>query len=191
VREEDQELTTKDMAGRGSAPAHDRASEPARQDAPAPGGLAPGGLAPGGLAPGGPAGAHRDGAPGVASATPSGSDRPIDQPGEAARQPQAGSQPSDLTGGDERGELMGRDQANEFQERWRQVQSRFVDDPRVAVQEADALVAETMQALAAGFAEERRTLEAQWSRSEGEAATEQLRQALRRYRSFFERLLST
>jgi len=115
----------------------------------------------------------------------------MDQPGEAARQPQAGSQPSDLSGGDERGELMGRDQASEFQERWRQVQSRFVDDPRVAVQEADALVAETMQALAAGFAEERRTLEAQWSRSEGEAATEQLRQALRRYRSFFERLLST
>jgi len=58
------------------------------------------------------------------------------------------------------------------------------------VQEADGLVAEVMQRLADGFSRERKDLEAQWA-SGGEASTEDLRVALQRYRSFFNRLLET
>ena len=65
-----------------------------------------------------------------------------------------------------------------------------VDEPRGAVEDADALVATVMQRLAEGFAQERERLEAQWGRGE-DISTEDLRIALQRYRSFFQRLLST
>ena len=74
-------------------------------------------------------------------------------------------------------------------ERWDHVQGGFVDEPRRAVQEADSLVAETMQQLANTFARERNSLEQQWGRGDN-VSTEDLRIAFRRYRSFFKRLLS-
>jgi hypothetical protein len=77
-----------------------------------------------------------------------------------------------------------------FQQRWGEVQAQFVDDPREAVRAADTLVAEVVQSLVTGFAQHKSALEAQWSRDE-EPDTEQLRQALRRYRFFFSRLLAT
>jgi hypothetical protein len=77
-----------------------------------------------------------------------------------------------------------------FQSRWEEIQVRFVDEPRGAVEDADALVATVMQRLAEGFAQERERLEAQWGRGE-DISTEDLRVALQRYRSFFQRLLST
>jgi hypothetical protein len=77
-----------------------------------------------------------------------------------------------------------------FQRRWEEVQTRFVDEPRGAVEDADGLVAKLMQQLAEGFAQERERLEAQWGRGE-DISTEDLRVALQRYRSFFQRLLST
>jgi hypothetical protein len=80
--------------------------------------------------------------------------------------------------------------ADEFQVRWEKIQVRFVDEPRGAVEDADALVATVMQRLAEGFASERETLEAQWGRGE-DISTEDLRVALQRYRSFFRRLLAT
>jgi hypothetical protein len=80
------------------------------------------------------------------------------------------------------------DQVQEFRTRWLQLQTAFVDEPRRAVQQADELVAEVMQTLAATFAEHKRELEQQWRR-EGTAETEELRLALRRYRSFFDQLL--
>jgi len=76
-----------------------------------------------------------------------------------------------------------------FHRRWSDIQASFVDEPRGAVEQADSLVAEVMQRLAQVFAEERRTLEQQWDRG-GQADTEELRLALRRYRSFFDRLLA-
>jgi hypothetical protein len=76
-----------------------------------------------------------------------------------------------------------------FRSRWTDVQAGFVDEPRRAVELADTLVAETIKRLAEGFAHERSQLEAQWSRGE-DVSTEDLRLALRRYRSFFDRLLS-
>lgn len=85
--------------------------------------------------------------------------------------------------------LLPADQGTEFQGRWESVQTTFVDDPRNAVENADALVAELMQQLADGFARERERLEGQWSRGE-DVSTEDLRVVLQRYRSFFRRLLS-
>jgi len=79
--------------------------------------------------------------------------------------------------------------AETFHRRWSDIQASFVDEPRRAVEQADSLVAEVMQRLAQVFTEERRTLEQQWARG-GEADTEALRLALRRYRSFFDRLLA-
>jgi hypothetical protein len=76
-----------------------------------------------------------------------------------------------------------------FQGRWSEIQTSFVDEPRKSVEQADALVAEVMQRLAQVFADERSKLEQQWDRGE-DTDTEELRQALRRYRSFFDRLLS-
>jgi hypothetical protein len=73
--------------------------------------------------------------------------------------------------------------------RWSDIQAGFVDEPRQAVEKADTLVAEVMQRLAQVFAEERQKLEQQWDRG-GDTDTEELRQALRRYRSFFDRLLA-
>ena len=77
----------------------------------------------------------------------------------------------------------------ELRERWTDVQTAFVDEPRTAVEQADALVADVMKRLATGFADERKSLEGQWTRGD-DVSTEDLRLALQRYRSFFDRLLS-
>ena len=57
------------------------------------------------------------------------------------------------------------------------------------MQQADELVAHVMKSLAATFADQRSRLEAGLGR-EGDPNTEDLRVALRGYRSFFQRLLS-
>jgi hypothetical protein len=57
------------------------------------------------------------------------------------------------------------------------------------VENADGLVASAMKRLAEIFAQERATLEGQWAQG-NDVNTEDLRIALRRYRSFFDRLLS-
>ena len=85
--------------------------------------------------------------------------------------------------------LFANDELNGYRTRWSAIQTGFVDEPRRAVEEADSLVAELMKRLAEGFAEERRQLEANWERAD-QVSTEDLRIAMRRYRSFFERLLS-
>ncbi|HET8562330.1 MAG TPA: hypothetical protein VFM35_00525 [Candidatus Binatia bacterium] len=76
-----------------------------------------------------------------------------------------------------------------FRSRWNSIQTSFVDEPRRAVEQADELVAELMQHLARSFSNQRSNLEMQWQRSE-QVSTEDLHGALRRYRSFFDRLLS-
>jgi hypothetical protein len=80
-------------------------------------------------------------------------------------------------------------EATSFRARWGEAQTSFVDEPRRAVEQADGLVAEMMQRLAQVFADERSKLEEQWSRGD-DISTEDLRVALQRYRSFFDRLLS-
>ena len=73
--------------------------------------------------------------------------------------------------------------------RWKEIQTGFVDEPRKAVEQADGLVASAMKRLAEVFAEERSGLEQQWDRGDS-VSTEDLRVALQRYRTFFDRLLS-
>jgi hypothetical protein len=80
-------------------------------------------------------------------------------------------------------------ETNDFRKRWTDIQTGFVDEPRRAVEQADALVAEVIKRLAESFAAERSKLEGQWGRGD-DVSTEDLRVALRRYRSFFDRLLS-
>ncbi len=85
--------------------------------------------------------------------------------------------------------LLAADATTEYQSRWQAIQAAFVDKPRDAVEQADALVAELMQQLATSFAEERTKLESAWEQGH-DVDTEDLRIGLTRYRSFFQRLLS-
>lgn len=87
------------------------------------------------------------------------------------------------------GALFPDDELHNFRARWDQAQTSFVDEPRRAVEQADKLVANVVQRIAEQFSNERAKLEEQWSKGDN-VSTEDLRQALRRYRSFFDRLLS-
>ena len=85
--------------------------------------------------------------------------------------------------------LFGDDESTELRRSWEEIQSTFVDEPRHSVERADELVANVMQRLAVVFSNERTELESQWTRGD-DVSTEDLRLALQRYRSFFDRLLS-
>jgi len=87
------------------------------------------------------------------------------------------------------GVLFDEGELQKLRNRWREIQGGFVDEPRRAVQEADALVADAINRLAQMFAEERAGLERQWDRGD-QVTTEDLRLALRRYHGFFDRLLA-
>jgi len=76
-----------------------------------------------------------------------------------------------------------------YRTQWESIQTGFVDQPRAAVEQADALVSQVMTRLSEVFADERSTLEGQWTKGDN-VSTEDLRLALTRYRSFFHRLLS-
>ncbi len=84
--------------------------------------------------------------------------------------------------------LFSESEVGDFRSRWSSIQTGFVDEPRRAVEDADNLVASLMKKLAEGFANERAGLEKQWDRGDN-VSTEDLRVALQRYRSFFDRLL--
>lgn len=85
--------------------------------------------------------------------------------------------------------LFADNELRDFRSRWDQAQGAFVDEPRQAVEQADSLVANVVKRLAEQFADERAKMEKQWDRGDN-VSTEDLRQALRRYRSFFDRLLT-
>jgi hypothetical protein len=77
----------------------------------------------------------------------------------------------------------------DFRSRWGAIQTGFVDNPGGAVKQADELVAAVMKRIAEVFADERASLDQEWAKGD-DVSTEDLRVALRRYRSFFDRLLS-
>jgi hypothetical protein len=79
--------------------------------------------------------------------------------------------------------------AENFRTRWLAIQSKFVDDPKASVKEADVLVADVIEGITDSFANRRGSLEKNWNGG-SDASTEDLRQALKQYRSFFDRLLS-
>jgi len=99
------------------------------------------------------------------------------------------SEPGAARAGTAEEPLLDRALVSRFQNRWDEIQTGFVDEPRRAVEEADALVALAIRELAQSFANERAGLERQWDRGD-DVSTEDLRQSLQRYRSFFGRLLS-
>jgi hypothetical protein len=112
-----------------------------------------------------------------------------DEPLVRERDESGGTRPAAPDESGAREPLVAPDQAGRFTDRWREVQADFVDRPRESVQAADALVAELMQLLASSFSDERGRLEQQWDGG-NDVSTEDLRVALTRYRSFFDRLLS-
>ena len=129
---------------------------------------------------------HEDGAPPEDPAEVGSIHRGADPPTPQQTPPEA----SRLTSSNlERGPLLPDDQSVRFTTRWQEIQASFVDQPRDSVEQADALVADLMQQLAASFSNERQGLETQWDRG-NDVSTEDLRVALTRYRSFFDRLLS-
>jgi hypothetical protein len=120
----------------------------------------------------------------------SSSQDPLHAPAEQsvpAQQAAPGSAPG--AGDQPRAQLLEDNELQNLLVQWKDIQAEFVDEPRKAVQAADALVAELMQRLAQMFASERAQLESRWSGGE-DVSTEDLRRGLRRYRSFFERLLA-
>ena len=104
--------------------------------------------------------------------------------GAAEYQSAAGSQPEEGSA-----LLFEQDALEDFRARWGAIQTGFVDNPGGAVKQADELVAVVMTRLAEVFADERANLEQAWAKGD-DVSTEDLRVALRRYRSFFDRLLS-
>jgi hypothetical protein len=85
--------------------------------------------------------------------------------------------------------LFEEDAARKFRSRWLAIQSKFVDDPRDSVKQADELVADIIKDVTMNFANRRIGLERQWNSGEN-ISTEDMRVTLKRYRSFFERLLT-
>ena len=100
----------------------------------------------------------------------------------------AGGAPADMNAANDT-PLLATDVVSQLRNQWTDIQAGFVDEPRRAVERADGLVADAIKRLAETFAKERAQLEGQWDRG-GDVSTEDLRQALQRYRSFFSRLLS-
>lgn len=75
-----------------------------------------------------------------------------------------------------------------FRTRWEEIQGKFVDDPRNAVQQADMLVSEVIDQLTLLFTTSHASLEDVWKLGNS-VSTEDLRKALQRYRLFFNRLV--
>jgi len=84
--------------------------------------------------------------------------------------------------------LLNREESEHFRTRWNEIQGKFVDEPRSAVQEADTLVSEVIMQITQMFTSEHSLLEVQW-RQGNDVSTEDLRKALQHYRSFFNRLV--
>jgi hypothetical protein len=169
---QDSALTTEQIANAGTAPS--------QQDAPAPTGRQA---------------YEDDDEPTPAGREAYGDDNAADladhaAPGQARRDaPYAGNGASRTADPGQRASLLEDGELQGMTARWKDIQAEFVEEPTVAVQQADALVAELMQRLAVMFAAERAELENRWAGG-NEVSTEDLRQGLRRYRSFFERLLA-
>jgi len=85
--------------------------------------------------------------------------------------------------------LFEHNEAEQFRAQWLEIQSRFVDDPSVSVQDADELVAHIITTIITNFADKRAFLETQW-KSGDDVSTEDLRLTMKQYRSFFDRLLT-
>ncbi len=132
---------------------------------------------------GGPAGAHATDVDGAAS--PAATTTPVTP---EASGPGSVAETSQGEDSDGRERLVSTERAESYSSRWDAVKGEFVDEPRKAVADADALVGELLDELQTLFTEQRRGIE--HGLNTDETSTEDMRLALRRYRSFFDRLLS-
>jgi hypothetical protein len=85
--------------------------------------------------------------------------------------------------------LFSGEETEEFRTRWNQIQRKFVDEPRIAVEQADALTSEIVEKITKMFAEQKNLLENQWKQG-SEVSTEEMRKTLQNYRSFFNILVT-
>ena len=118
-------------------------------------------------------------------------ERMIEEQISPADQPQ-GRQSQDLTEEQREaatGPLLPKEMVQELQSTWDRIQTGFVDEPRQSVQRADELMTQAIKRLAENFAASRNRLEEQWNRG-ADVSTEDLRLALKQYRTFFHRLLA-
>jgi hypothetical protein len=81
-----------------------------------------------------------------------------------------------------------REESEHFKKLWVEIQGKFVDEPRKAVQQADELLSEMIEQIMQMFDNELGILETQWNQGDI-VSTEDLRQILQHYRSFFNRLV--
>jgi hypothetical protein len=102
---------------------------------------------------------------------------------------QTAAEVNSTLGSDHPGQLFPTTELNDLRAKWDKAQIGFVDEPRTAVKQADELVATLVTRISQQFSATRTELEHQWDRGDN-VSTEDLRQALRRYRSFFDRLLA-
>jgi hypothetical protein len=117
--------------------------------------------------------------------------RSTDHEDSAHRHPNADTTGGGETSGPDEGErerLIPQERTDEYTARWDALKGGFVDEPRQAVAEADQLVRELLDELQEVFRRQRQGLEQ--GLDADETSTEDLRVALRRYRSLFDRLLS-
>lgn len=85
--------------------------------------------------------------------------------------------------------LLSSDDRGSYQQRWDDIQVRFIDEPRQCVREADDLVGEVTTRISDRFSSARQDMEQRWDGG-NEPTTEELRQAVQRYRDFFQRLVA-
>ena len=81
-----------------------------------------------------------------------------------------------------------REESENFNQQWMEIQGKFVDEPRIAVQKADDLISDMIKQITTMFDKEMDTLETQWNQGD-EVSTEDLRMTFQHYRSFFHRLV--
>lgn len=84
--------------------------------------------------------------------------------------------------------LHSNDKSEHFPKLWDEIQSKFVDNPYIAIQQADELTAEVIEKITEMFASELNSLQNQWHEND-KVTTEDLRQALQRYRAYFTSLV--
>jgi hypothetical protein len=92
------------------------------------------------------------------------------------------------TGVRQRTSLIEPERAESYDSRWKELKGEFVDDPGGAVRGANELVGEVLDELEELF--RRQCTDLEQNLDSEETTTEDLRQALIRHRSFFDRLLS-
>ena len=84
-------------------------------------------------------------------------------------------------------------QRTDYPDRMREIQLAFIDDPRGAARDADALVEDLVRSLVAELEQRRSELNGELNGASADAPpqTEQLRQTVRRYRELVDALVHT